>query len=360
MDPITNRLQLVLVLIGLELLTGCQLPYLVKSSYNQLSLLSAREDIDKVLQDNSLSQDERQKLNLSKKVKEFSVRRLHLKESKNYTSYVKLNRDSVTYVVNASKPWELKHFEWSYPIVGSMPYKGFFDLQDAKDEELALKNQGFDTYLRGVSAYSTLGWFNDPILSSMLKSDEHDLVNTIIHETVHLTLYIKNSADFNERMAVFLGNKGTELFYLENEGENSKTLLKIKQENEDQKIFSTFISEKIKKIEKWYVQQTDKNEALRQQQFAEIKSDFEKDFLPRAKTNYYSRFSKVPINNARLLLYKTYEQDLSDFEELFIITGNSFEKFLEHCRGLEKHPQPEIGLKELIKKLKSESNPISQ
>ncbi len=348
---------LLLLGTGLVLLSGtaCQLPYLVKSSYNQLSLLNSRVDMEKALKDPTLTEDERQKLLLSQEVKEFATRKLHLKETKNYSSFVKLNRDAVTYVVNASQPWELKHYEWTFPIVGSMPYKGFFELKDAKEEEAELKKSGLDTYLRGVSAYSTLGWFNDPLLSSMLKSEDYDLVNTIIHETVHVTLYIKNSADFNERMAVFLGNKGTEIFYQEKEGANSSTLKKIKEENEDQKAFSQFISGEISALEKWYQSQTNKDESLRQQRLKLILKNFEKNFLPLAKTKYYSRFASTPLNNARLLLYKTYEQDLSDFEELYILSDQNFEKFLNYCKELEKHPKPETGLKDLIKKLRENS-----
>jgi predicted aminopeptidase len=188
-----------MVLIGSTL--GCQIPYLVKSSYNQLSLLSSRQDIDKALQDPKVSDEEKRKLRLSQKVREFAMNQLHLKESKNYTSFVKLDRASVTYVVNASPKWELKHHEWWFPVVGKMPYKGFFNEQDAKEEEEDLKKQDLDTYLRGVSAYSTLGWFNDPILSSMLTSNDYDLVNTIIHETVHATLY-RASSEFSSIFAL--------------------------------------------------------------------------------------------------------------------------------------------------------------
>jgi predicted aminopeptidase len=341
-----------LVLLSSALLcTGCQIPYLIKSSYNQLSLLSSRVDIEKALNDPKVSEEEKRKLRLSQKVREFAVTRLHLKESKNYTSFVKLDRPAVSYVVNASPQWELKHHEWWFPVVGKMPYKGFFNEQDAKDEESDLKKKGLDTYLRGVSAYSTLGWFNDPILSSMLSSKDFDLVNTLIHETVHATLYIKNSADFNERMAVFLGNKGMELFYLQEEGTDSATLKEIRLENEDQKAFSQFIGREIKDLEAWYksLTPTEKTEEARQARLAEINTHFVQKLQPQLKSKAYSRFASAKLNNARLLLYKTYEQDLADFEELYRISGENFEVFIKHCRELEKHPKPEQGLKELLK-----------
>jgi predicted aminopeptidase len=356
MDSLVTRLSFVGLFFITIICAGCQIPYLVKSSYNQLSLLSSRVPLEKALNDPGVSDEEKRKLRLSKKVREFATTQLHLKESKNYTSFVKLDRPSVSYVVNASAKWELKHYEWWFPIVGKMPYKGFFNEQDAKDEEKELKAKGLDTYLRGVSAYSTLGWFNDPILSSMLIAKDFDLVNTLIHETVHATLYIKNSADFNERMAVFLGNKGMELFYLQEEGPDSETLKEVRLENQDQKLFSHFITQEIKELEVWYKTQSqtsqEKNEETRLARLAEINSHFVNDLQPQLKSKAYGRFANASLNNARLLLYKTYDQDLADFEELYQISGKNFEVFLKHCRELEKHPKPEQGLKELLQQLK--------
>jgi predicted aminopeptidase len=130
------------------------------------------------MKDPHVTDEEKRKLSLSLEVKDFSVKRLHLKDSKNYTSFVKLNRPSVTYVVNASSRWELKHFEWSFPFVGKMPYKGFFSEQEALEEEAELKTKNLDTYLRGVSAYSTLGWFNGNFLVSPTISQENNQNNT--------------------------------------------------------------------------------------------------------------------------------------------------------------------------------------
>ena len=218
------------------LTSSCQIGYLIKSSYHQMSLLSQRVPIEKVLADPSVQESTKAQLRLAQEARQFSEETLKLSPSKSYTTYVKLDQPYVTYVVSASPKWKLEHHLWDFPFVGKVPYKGYPTESEAKEEEKNLQNKNLDTYLRGVSAYSTLGWFNDPILSSMMRYRNDQLVNTIIHETVHATLYIKSSADFNERMAVFLGNKGTELFYQKKEGTDSKTLLQIKNENEDDKV----------------------------------------------------------------------------------------------------------------------------
>jgi predicted aminopeptidase len=329
------------------LCTGCQIGYYVKSAYSQISMLASATPIDQSLKDPTLNEDEKRKLLLAQEAREFAEKELHLKETKNYRSFVKLDRPYVTYVVSASMKWELKHHLWGFPIVGEMPYKGFFNEQDAIAEENELIQQNLDTYRRGVAAYSTLGWFHDPLLSSMLRYKDHDLVNTIIHETVHATIYIKNSADFNERMAVFLGNKGMEIFYLKKEGTDSKTLAQIQKENQDDRLFSQFISTEIQNLDAWYKSNPERNEDLRMKRIAEIQEHFTANVLPKMKTDSYSRFSEVKLNNARLLNYKTYMQDLSDFENLYQKVGGNFQEFLKRCKSLEKSDHPEEDLKTL-------------
>ncbi|GIL18285.1 MAG: aminopeptidase [Oligoflexia bacterium] len=351
MDALTSALKKIFFVISALLLSSCQLSYYLKSAKGQISLLSSRTSIEKTLADPEISEEEKKKIRLAQEAKEFAETKIGLKKTHNYTSYVKLNRSAVTYVVSAANRWELKHHQWKYPIVGTMPYKGFFDEADAKQEEKELQSQNLDTYLRGVSAYSTLGWFNDPILSSMVKYKDHDLVNTIIHETVHGTLYIKNSADFNERLAVFIGNKATEDFYRQREGPGSPTLKVIQNENEDDRLFSQFISLEIKALENWYKEQKDQNEDSRKNRIRQIQEKFKTELLPLMKSDQYKKFPEIELNNARILVYKTYVQDLSDFEKLFELSDSDYQKFLDHCQGLESHPKPEEGLRELVQTL---------
>jgi predicted aminopeptidase len=185
----------------------------------------------------------------------------------------------------------------------------------------------------------------------MLAYPEHELVNTLIHETVHATLYIKSSADFNERMAVFLGNKGMELFYHQREGKDSKTLAIAQKENEDDKLFSQFISKEIQSLDAWYKSNPEKNEDARLAKIAEIQKHFIKELQAKLKSKSYDRFPEIKLNNARLLMYKTYMQDLSDFETLYKLSNEDFQIFLDHCKSLESAEKPEEGLKALIARL---------
>lgn len=339
-------------------LTGCQIGYYLHSARGQAELYRKKVPLSKAAEDPAISDSDRQKIKLTMNVLNFIEEKLKLKTKKNYSHYVQLDRDYVTYVVSASPQWQLKHHLWSFPFVGSVPYKGFFKEDLAIEEENELKKQNLDTYRRGVSAYSTLGWFADPLLSSMLKYSEHDLVNTLIHETVHANLYIKSSADFNERLATFIGNKGMEQYYHQYEGYESQTLLKTKEENEDDQIFSKFISSEIKKLEAWYQSKPEQNEEIRRQRLKQIQTLFIQEVRPKLKSKAYHRFPEIELNNARLLIYKTYIEDLSDFERLFKLTDSDWVTFFQYCRSLESSKKPEQDLKELILKLdkKTKSN----
>ncbi len=331
------------------LLSSCQINYIVKSAYNQFSMMSSQVTIEEALKDPKLTAAQKRKIQLAQEARAFAEQSLSLKSTKNYSSFVSLDRPYVTYVVSAAQKWKLEAYKWHFPIVGSMPYKGFFNEADAKKEEEILKqeNQNLDTYMRGVAAYSTLGWFNDPLLSSMLQYKDYDLVNTIIHETVHATLYIKHEAEFNERMAVFIGNKGAELFYLKKEGPNSPTLFAVKNENADDRTFSEWLSVKLKNMEAWYqsLPTNEQSDDKRQQQFSQLQEDFKKEVLPQLKTETYKKFQNIKINNARLLVYRTYMQDLSDFEKLYEKNGRDFKKFLEECKTFESEKDPVKALK---------------
>lgn len=329
---------------------GCQMGYLFKSAYNQMSLLNARVPIEKALQDPQLSREEKTKLELTLNVRKFAAEELGLNVDKNYSTYVKLDRPYVSYAISASPKWKLETYRWSFPIVGKVPYKAYFKESDALDEEAEMKKQDYDTYVRGVTAYSTLGWFNDPLLSSMLRGKDAYLVNTIIHESVHATLFIKSEADFNERLATFLGNKGMELYYHQLEGADSPTLKAVLQDSEDDRIFSQFITAELKQLSDWYEQlpPAEKTEDLRQERIASIQKKFTSQVLPKMKSRSMEGFAKIKLNNARLVVYKTYMQDLKDFEKLYELTGHNFTEFMKTCRSLEKHENPSQGLKDLI------------
>ena len=329
------------------LLSGCQIGYLVKSAYSQADLLRRRVPIEEALKDPHLTDEQKRKLLLAKEAREFAEKNLGLASTQNYTSFVQLDRPYVTYVVSAALKNELVQYKWKYPVVGELPYKGYFNPDDAKAEAATMKAKDLDVYVRGVSAYSTLGWFRDPMLSSMLNYKDYELVNTVIHETVHATIYIKSEADFNERLAVFIGNKGAEAFYRAKEGADGKTLKQMANDNHDDQVFSEFIGRESESLKKWYEDRkaTLIPEDVRQARINELKTRFKTDARPKMASNdSYKSFENGELNNARLLTYRLYYEKLDDFEVVFKNFGGDFPKMLAFCKSLEKVDDPKAAL----------------
>lgn len=329
------------------LLSSCQLGYLLHVSYNHLAMLNSKEPVEKVLQSGRLTPDQQKKMELSQEVRLFAFDKLQLQHSDNYTQYVDLKRPYVTYTVSASQKWRFEPYLWNFPFIGKAPYKGYYNEQMAKDEAEDLRKKDLDVSVRGVPAFSTLGKMTDPLLSSMLSYPEHVLVNTIIHELTHTTLFIKDNIDFNERLAVFVANKGTEQFYLQREGSASKTLQKIKDENYDDELFSKFITAEIDSLKKWYEVTdpsklpADDRENIRQERLQLISKHFDRDLKDRLKTKSYDRLFSKKYNNADLSVYNTYMKNLDSFEAVYQKNGANIPDFLRKCKELNKADDPE-------------------
>jgi predicted aminopeptidase len=334
------------------LFSGCQIGYLFHVSYNHLALLNSKISIDEALQSTSLTEEQKRKIRLTQEVRQFAFDQLGLNKSKNYSDFVDLKRTSVTYAVMASSKWKLEPYLWNFPFVGHAPYKGYYIESLAKEEAEEMKKKDYDVYVRGVSAFSTLGKLNDPLLSSMLNYTDADLVNTIIHELTHTTLFIKDNIDFNERLAVFVANKGTEMFYKALEGPDSKTMQMIQFENEDDTLFSQFITKELNDLKKWYENfdhkqkiTAEEKENIRQKRFEEIKINFTKNLKQKLKTKSYSNFSQRIMNNAVLGNYNTYMKDLDVFEKVYQKNGRNIAVFLKKCAELNAVDDPEATLK---------------
>jgi len=203
-----------------------QARYLTQAARGQAELLAGARSIDSVVTDRAVDPRVRALLGQVATIKAFGKRH-GLRPTGNYESYVQLRRPSVSWVVSACEPlgFEAKH--WSFPIVGSVPYLGFFDPLDAAAYARSLEADGLDVDVRPVEAYSTLGWFKDPVLSSMIPPGETtlaDLANVILHESTHASVYVPDQGFFNESLASFVADVLTPLFLKEREGPGSRSL----------------------------------------------------------------------------------------------------------------------------------------
>lgn len=329
---------------------GCQLPYILKSGYEQSKILAQRESLEKVLHKDSIPEEVKSKIRLAQEAKVFAETKLGLTPTDNYSSYVDLNRPYVSWIVQAAKAYELKPYLWDFPLVGELPYKGFFSPEAAKQEAQSFDPLKYDTYIRGVTAYSTLGWFNDPLLNTMMTYSEPDLVELIIHESVHATLYIKSQADFNERLATYLGQLGAERFYLYKEGEDSPTVKRIRAERQDQQLFSRFLSKELQLLEEWYAaSETHRTPEAKEERLRALQVKYREEIVPQLKTPSLQKALEGELNNARLIALKTYQMDLEDFEKLYLKLDRDIAAFLAACKRLEEAEDPVQKLKDLLK-----------
>lgn len=204
--------------------------YLFHQSCGQISVLLNTQSFDDYLKENDIGTEERHNLELIEAVKKYSVDSLNYKPTKNFTSIYNQKDAATLWVITASSKYKIEPYYWKFPIVGRVSYKGFFDKQKAIAAKNKLIGEGYDVDLRSVSAWSTLGWFSDPILSNMLKKSKGNLCNLIFHELFHATYYAESSVDFNENLASFIAHKAT-IRYLKNDSAELKTYLESYNDN---------------------------------------------------------------------------------------------------------------------------------
>ena len=193
-------------------MTGCSPFYVMRAAYEQSKILLARQEIEDALNDESVSVEEKQKLKVVLAAREYA-QSMGLNPGRSFTKYADIGKDTLAWVLVAARKDSFSLHSWWFPIVGRVPYKGYFDKEDALEAGRELEEEGYEAFVRGTDAFSTLGWFNDPVLSTTLQGPPYRIANTVIHESVHSTVWIKGNVPFNESFANFVGNEGAVLFY---------------------------------------------------------------------------------------------------------------------------------------------------
>lgn len=328
----------------LPLLSGC---YLTKQGLGQAQLLLSRQPIDKVVAEPTATAEQKAKFALIREAKAYAEDVIGLRKSHNYQDYVKLDRDALSYVVSAAPKDALTAHTWWFPIIGAVPYKGFFDRADAVAEKASLDAAGYDTILRNVPAFSTLGWLPDPVYSPFLAYENHALANTVIHELTHVTLYLAGQAGFNENFATFVGNVGAQGFLERKFGEGSPEYAAAKAGVADNRLFTEFVQELSAKLDALYASDRPREAKLmaREQVFAEAKARFEQAYLPRMQGRQFRNFTKGTLNNAALISYRTYYNRLDRFERAHTQLGGDLRRTVAFFRDtIAKKKDPEAAL----------------
>jgi len=318
-------------------LPGCgNVLYVSNMGWHQFSIAVKSISVEEVLQDEGVNAETKEKIRFIQEVKRFGERQLRLARTKNYSTFFE-TQGPILHVVVAAEKDRLKLHGWTFPIIGKVTYKSFFTKEDALKEQRILDEQGYDTFVQPVEAYSTLGWFKDPIFSRMLKWNEVVLANLILHEMTHATVYFKGKTAFNEQLATFIGNQGAIHFLKEKYGPGSKEVAKASQIKKDDLLFSDWIDEVYHRLSDFYRQEISRDEKLkgREEYFRSIREEFQK-VKTELKTNSYDDFGKTDLNNAVLLAYHQYVQKLDQFQALYERLGKDPGKVIEFFKKIKE------------------------
>jgi predicted aminopeptidase len=329
----------ILLLLLSLLLSSCEVSYYWQAAAGQWDILSRRRPIDEELEDPAVPNATKAKLRLVREVQEFGVEHMQLTAKGRYTKYADLGRPQVTWLVVASEPYQFKAVEHCFFIAGCFDYKGYFAKEDADAFAAKLAADGKDVLVRAVRAYSTLGWFDDPVLNTFLQSDELELLGTVLHEQAHRAIFVKNDTPFNEGYAEFVEAEGVRE-YLEARGEHGSASIKTHQAHlADAERFHQILLRGRKRLEELYESGKPEPElrvgkarlldAMRQDYQAERNS-----FIVFEYDGWFAR----SLNNADLLSVEQYQSRVPAFAALFRENGNDFAKFLDAVRILAKLP----------------------
>lgn len=310
-------LEVLLMLVFIAALVYNELVvYGISQGKGQLKIITGAKDIKKVITDTSVPDSIKTKLLFIEKIRRFAFDSLGINENENYTTYYEQHGKPVLWVITASERFRMKAYEWRFPVVGKVSYKGFFEKERAIIEQAKLAAKGYDTELSTVSGWSTLGFFRDPVLSQMLRNSEGGLAELIIHELTHGTLYVKSNVTFNENLATFIGERGAEKYLAEVYGECSVEMKRYLQEKKDDKDFSLFALYFSGKLKQLYRSQ--KDTAVLERRKAQILKEFVSFVRSSAiKDERYLRAADKALKggNAFFMGFERYDSRLGDFQE---------------------------------------------
>ncbi len=334
MAPNRHYFRLAVTIVILLILSGCaSLNYYGQSIQGQFEVINKRQNINDILKESSISDVLRNKLNTVLVLRNFSVQHLGLPKNNSYLSYADLKRDYVIWNIFANEEFSLKPLNWCYLIVGCLSYRGYFSKSAAQQHATELKKQGYDIYLGGVSAYSTLGWFDDPVLNTMLRWSDIQLATVMFHELAHQQLYIKNDTEFNESYADAVAHIGVTKWL---EKKSNQNLLKEYQQSQfqEKEFVSLIMHYKSKLNDLYQSEKSDDEKRKRKQELIEKMSD---DYLIISKSwskNTYKTWFSKDINNAKLAAIVTYRQYVSSFLDIYEKLQKDLTKFYSFTRSL--------------------------
>jgi predicted aminopeptidase len=331
-------MQAALLLLVVLTMSGC---YLAHVALGQARLLRARRPIADVLADPATSPELRERLAWIHEVRAYASR-IGLEVDDQYTSYVEWPGDRVVTTVVATPSGSLEPHGFWFPIVGSVPYKGYFDPGAAREEAERLRADGFDVCEVPVRAYSTLGWFDDPVTGPMLRGGDGPLSETLIHELVHATVFLKGQADFNEGVASFVGEEGSVRLFAEARGEAAAA--KERARVDDSRKLAAAVLAFRREIERLYREQPQGDARKAERAAAETRARAAIAALPLVRPDGARIAAEMRLSDACLALARTYGADVERYAERLAALGGDLPAFVVRLRAVKDADDPREAL----------------
>jgi len=319
--------------------------YLARAGWEEAKILWARRPISDIVADSTVPQATRHKLRVVLDAREFAAEVLGLDVGQSFTTFSQLERDTLVLLLSAAYRDELRYHSWWFPIVGRVPYKGWFDFDMARVAEGDFRRRGFDTFLRPVSAFSTLGFFNDPLLSTTLRADTLSLANTVVHELLHNTFYARGQAVFNESFANFVGARGSAEFYRARGQDSAAALADARWQ--DEKVMARFWERLHREIDSTFKAHPgdslrERRIAIRDSIYSAARVNLASRIAPLLRTITPRNIERVRLDNAALLARRIYLTDLDLFDSVFVRersdTRRALERVIEIAKSNEDDP----------------------
>ncbi len=292
--------------------------YGIRQGIGQFEIICNSRPVAEFMEDPSFPDSLKSKLKLIEDVRKFAIDSLGLKDTENYKTLYDQKNKEVMWVVQACEPFALVPKQWHFPVVGSVPYKGFFNKSKALDLRKELEEEGYDVSVRNPGGWSTLGWFTDPILSGMLDRTEGDLASLIIHEMVHATVFVKDDVDFNENLADFIGDTAAYDFLKYRFGATSKEYMTYLHQDQDYRKYTKHILRGTRSLDSLYqtMHQSEAFDKKKQQKDAMILKIISAiDTLQLYEKRNSAALKKRLPNNTFFMSYRLYKSKQNIFEE---------------------------------------------
>jgi predicted aminopeptidase len=317
--------------------TGCaQLSYYAQATQGQLGLVASAKPIDQWLADPNVSDQLKQRLTRTQQIRKFAVQELDLPDNGSYTRYAELNRPYVVWNVIATPELSMKPVQWCFPIAGCVDYRGYYRKEDAQRFAQELRGQGYEVRVSGVPAYSTLGWFNDPVLSTFIAYPEAEVARMLFHELAHQVAYAPGDTPFNESFATTVESIGVEQ-WLDKHG-NPDSRERYRQFRQRKRDFIDLLTQHRQRLEEVFA--TDISDDEKRNQKALVITSLKQSYhhIKDEKWGGYSGYDQwfnEPITNAHFVLVATYEELVPAFQALHAKSG-SMKKFYADVQAMAK------------------------